>query len=219
MGLMGRKLGMTRVYSDDGTAVPVTAVEMGPCTVVRKRTAEKHGYNALQLGFGNKRKNLFNKPELGAWDKVGKEPMRKLKEFRIEQTEADGYQEGQVITCEMFQAGQLVDVCATSKGRGFAGVIKMHHMHGFPRTHGTHEYQRHGGSVGCRAKPGRVHRGKRMPGHMGDVRVTNQNIEIFKVIAEDNLVLLKGSVPGPTNGMLEMRPAVKSKRKSSKHSA
>lgn len=215
LGLLGRKLGMTRIYTDDGTAVGVTAVELGPCTVVRKRTLEKNGYTALQLGMGSKRVSLFNKPERMAYEKIQQEPKRVLREYRVTAAEIEKFNEGQAITCDIFQAGQMVDVRGTSKGRGFAGVIKRHHMSGFDRTHGTHEYRRHGGSVGCRAHPGRVHLGKRMPGRMGNERVTTQNIQVVKVVPEDNLLLLLGAVPGPNQGVIEVMPAVKVKVKRS----
>jgi large subunit ribosomal protein L3 len=211
LGLLGRKLGMTRIYTDDGSAIGVTAIELGPCTVVRKRSKEKNGYTALQLGMGSKRVGLLNKPERVAYEKIKQEPKRVLREYRVSAADLEKYSEGQVITCEIFQAGQMIDVRGTSKGRGFAGVLKRHHMSGFDRTHGTHEYRRHGGSVGCRAHPGRVHLGKRMPGHMGNAQVTTQNIQVVKVIPEDNLVLVRGAVPGPNQGVVEVLPAVKVK--------
>jgi large subunit ribosomal protein L3 len=211
LGMLGRKLGMTRIYTDDGVAVGVTAIELGPCTVVRKRTQEKNGYTALQLGLGSKRASLLTKPERVAYEKIKQEPKRVLREYRVSAADLEKYTEGQAVTCEIFQAGQLVDVVGTSKGRGFAGVLKRHHMSGFDRTHGTHEYRRHGGSIGCRAHPGRVHLGKRMPGHMGNAHVTTQNIKVVKVIPEDNLLLVHGAVPGPTNGVVEVMPASKVK--------
>jgi len=215
LGLLGRKLGMTRIYTDDGVAVGVTAVELGPCTVVRKRTMEKNGYTALQLGMGSKRAKLLTKPERIAFEKIQQEPKRVLREYRVTAAEIEKFNEGQAITCEIFQVGQLVDVVGTSKGRGFAGVLKRHHMSGFDRTHGTHEYRRHGGSIGCRAHPGRVHLGKRMPGHMGNAHVTTQNIQVVKIIPEDNLLLLRGAVPGPNQGVIEVLPAIKVKVKRS----
>jgi len=215
LGMLGRKLGMTRIYTEDGAAVGVTAIELGPCTVVRKRTQEKNGYTALQLGLGSKRAGLLNKPERIAYEKIKQEPKRVLREYRVTAAEIEKFNEGQAVTCEIFQAGQMVDVRGTSKGRGFAGVIKRHHMSGFDRTHGTHEYRRHGGSVGCRAHPGRVHLGKRMPGRMGNERVTTQNIQVVKIIPEDNLLLVRGAVPGPNQGIVEVLPAVKVKVKRS----
>ncbi|MBN2361253.1 MAG: 50S ribosomal protein L3 [Deltaproteobacteria bacterium] len=211
LGLMGYKLGMTRIYTDDGVSIGVTAVELGPCTVVRRRTREKNGYTALQLGFGAKRANLLNKPERVAYEKIKQDPRRVLREYRVSAADLEKFSEGQTITCEIFQAGQMVDVRGTSKGRGFAGVVKRHHMAGFDRTHGTHEFRRHGGSIGCRAHPGRVHLGKRMAGHMGSERVTTQNIQVVKVIPEDNLLLLRGAVPGPNQGVVEVLPAAKVK--------
>lgn len=211
MGLVGRKLGMTRIYTDDGTAVPVTVVELGPCTVLRKRSAEKHGYQAVQLGYAQLRKKLMTKPDIGGFEKIGHEPMRELQEFRLPSDEMAQYEEGQVLTCDMFTEGQRVDVAGTSKGCGFAGVMKRHHMAGFPATHGSHEYKRHGGSIGCRAQPGRIFPGKHMAGHMGNERVTTQNVLVAKVMLEDNIVLLRGSVPGPNHGVVTIRPAVKTR--------
>jgi len=210
-GLIGRKLGMTRIYTEDGDAVPVTVVELGPNTVLRKRTHERNGYTALQLGYGEIREKLVNRPEKGAFEKIKQPLKRTLREFRVDQASLDKYEEGQELTCDLFSEGQRVDVTATSKGRGFAGVIKRHNMAGFPATHGTHEYKRHGGSIGCRAKPGRIFPGKHMAGHMGNVRVTTQNVTVVKVMAEENMVLLLGSVPGPNRGMVIVRPAVKTK--------
>lgn len=211
LGLIGRKLGMTRIYSDEGNSFSATVVELGPCKVMRKRTQDKHGYTAIQLGFGEKRTKLFNKPELKAFEKIEQEPVRVLKEFRIPQEELDKLNEGEDVTCEIFSEGQKVDISGISKGRGFAGVIKRHHMGGFPATHGTHETKRHGGSIGCRAKPGRIFPGKHMAGHMGNRNVTTQNIKVLKIIPEDNIILLRGSVPGPNRSFVEIRPAVKVK--------
>ena len=168
MGLIGRKLGSTRIFTDEGLSVPVTVVQLGPCKVLGKRTVEKDGYSAVQLGFGDKREKLVNKPEKGFFSKVGVEPMRVLKEFRVPDAELEGIELGQELTLDVFNEGEKVDVAGTSKGKGFAGVIKRHHMAGFPATHGTHEVKRHGGSIGCRINPGRVWRGKHMAGQMGN---------------------------------------------------
>ncbi len=211
MGLIGRKLGMTRIYLDDGTSVSVTAVELGPCKVLRKRTQDLHGYTAVQIGFGAKRAKLVNKPEAGAFAKLDIEPLRVLKEFRLPQAELDSLEVGQDLTCELFSEGQIVDVMGTSKGRGFAGVMKRHHMAGFPATHGSHEYKRHGGSIGCRISPGRVWKGKHMAGQMGDERVTTQNLKVVKVLKDENIVLVRGAVPGANSGIVQITPAVKTR--------
>lgn len=209
LGLIGRKLGVTRIYDAEGVAIPVTAVQLGPNKVLRKRTMDQHGYTAVQLGFGSKRKSLFNKPELGAFEKIGMEPVQVMQEIRLPEDELGSIEIGQDLTCELFTEGQKVDVHGVSKGRGFSGVIKRHHMAGFPMTHGTHEYRRHGGSIGMRAHPGRVLPGKRMAGQLGNANVTTQNVLVVKVLKEDNVVLLRGSVPGPNSGIVQITPAVK----------
>ncbi|MFH1808845.1 MAG: 50S ribosomal protein L3 [Pseudomonadota bacterium] len=213
LGLIGRKLGVTRIYDAEGLVIPVTVVELGPNKVVRKRTQEAHGYSAVQLGFGSKRKSLFNKPELGAFEKLGLEPVQVLRELRLPADELGSLEVGQDLTCELFSEGQKVDVQGVSKGKGFAGVIKRHHMAGFPMTHGTHEYHRHGGSIGMRAQPGRVLPGKRMAGQMGNEIVTTQNVLVVKVLKDENIVMLRGSVPGANHGLVRVTPAVKVRTK------
>lgn len=209
LGLIGRKLGMTRIYTEEGISIPVTAVQLGPCKVMDKKTADKHGYTAVQLGFGDKREKLVNKPEKGFFDKLGTTPVRILKEFRIPAGELDGLEIGQDLTLDMFAEGQKIDVMGTSKGKGFAGVMKRHHMAGFSRTHGAHEYQRHGGSIGCRVNPGRVFPGKHMAGQLGNAQVTTQNLTIVKVLKDENIVLVRGAVPGPNKGIVHITPAIK----------
>ena len=211
LGLIGRKLGMTRIYDENGTSIPVTAVEVGPCKVLRTFSEDKHGYTAVQLGFGSKRAKLVNKPEAGAFAKLGVEPVRVLRELRIPAKEIEGLEIGQELTCELFEAGQKVDVCATSKGKGFAGVIKRHNRAGFPATHGSHEVKRHGGSIGCRISPGRVVPGKAMAGQLGNVRVTTQNLQVVKILKDENIVLIRGAVPGPKRGIVQITPAIKVK--------
>lgn len=207
-GLIGKKLGMTQLFSADGSVVPVTVIETGPCVVVQKKEAARDGYNAVQLGFGSKKNQRVNKPEQGHMKKVGRGAFQILREFRSE--DVAQYQVGQEIkVSDLFKAGDWVDVTGTSKGRGFAGVIKRWGFGGFPASHGTHEYFRHGGSIGNRSFPGRVFKGKKMAGHWGNERVSVQNLEVVEVRPERNLLLLKGSVPGSKRGVLMIRRAVK----------
>ncbi|HEX9445605.1 MAG TPA: 50S ribosomal protein L3 [Candidatus Binatia bacterium] len=211
-GLIGKKIGMTQVFSADGTVVSVTVVETGPCVVVQKKELAKDGYNALQVGFGSRKAQRVNKPEQGHFKKAGKGAFKVLREFRTDKV-AD-YELGQEIkAADLFKSGDFVDVAGISKGHGFTGVIKRWSFAGFPGSHGTHEYFRHGGSIGNRSYPGRVFKGKRMAGHWGDERISVQNLEIVEVRAGDNLVLIKGSVPGATSGVVEIRRAVKNPKK------
>ncbi len=216
LGLIGRKLGMTRIYDDNGIAIPVTAVQVGPCKVMGKRTEVKNGYSAVQLGFGEKREKLVNKPEMGLFKKLETAPVRVLKEYRVEAAELDKVELGQELTLDMFNEGQKIDIMGTSKGKGFAGVMKRHNMHGASRTHGAHEYMRHGGSIGCAEFPGRVWPGKKMAGQMGNAQVTTQNLTIVKVLKDENIVLVRGAVPGPNKGIVHVTPAIKVKTPRSK---
>lgn len=216
LGLIGRKLGMTRIYTDEGIAVPVTAVQLGPCKVMGKRSEEKNGYTAVQLGFGEKREKLVNKPEKGFFDKLDTKPVRILREYRIPAKELENIEIGQDLTLDMFSEGQKIDAMGTSKGKGFAGVMKRHNMHGASRTHGAHEYMRHGGSIGCAEFPGRVWPGKKMAGQMGNAQVTTQNLTIVKVLKDENIVLVRGAVPGPNKGIVHITPAIKVKTPRSK---
>lgn len=228
LGLIGKKLGCTQVFDANGNVTRVTVVEAGPCVVVRKRTEEKDGYVAIQLGLGERREKLTTKPLRGYFEKngvAGKSVKsrkghdvtvypRYLKEIRLSAEDAAKFEVGQEIkVSDVFAEGQLVDVTGTSKGRGFAGVIKRHHFAGMVSTHGTHEYFRHGGSIGTNMTPGRTMPGIKMPGHLGASRATVQNLRVAKVVAEDNLVLLEGSVPGADNGVVTVRTAVKAKKK------
>lgn len=207
-GLIGKKIGMTQVFGADGNVVPVTVIQTGPCVVVQKKERAKDGYSALQLGFGSKKNQRVNKPEQGHMVKVGKGAFQVLREFRSE--DIAQYEVGQEIKLsDLFKAGDRVDVSGTSKGRGFAGVIKRWGFGGFPASHGTHEYFRHGGSIGNRSFPGRVFKGKRMAGHWGDERISVQNLEVVGVRVEENLLLVKGAVPGAKRGVLLIRRAVK----------
>lgn len=207
-GMIGRKVGMTQIFDDNGHAVPVTVIELGPNPIVQIRNEETDGYSAVQLGFGKRRSYLINKPESGHLKKAGQENLRYLREFRVDSLE--GLEAGQELTVADLEGIDFVDISGTSKGAGFAGVMKRHNMKGAAtKTHGTHEFFRHAGSIGNRAFPGRVWKGKRMAGHMGAERVTVQNLRVARIDAEKNLLLVRGGVPGPRNGLVEVRAAVK----------
>jgi large subunit ribosomal protein L3 len=200
IGLLGKKLGMTQVFSDDGEAVPVTVIQAGPCHVIGTRTAERDGYSALVLGFEEKPLRLANKPELGAAKAANGKPQRFVREIRLDAGEVAKFTVGQVIgPKDVFADNIPVDVEGWSKGKGYQGVIKKHHMSGMTRAHGTHEYFRHGGSIGCRLTPQRVHKGKRMAGQMGNEKKTVQNLQLFKILADENCILVRGAVPGAAN--------------------
>lgn len=207
-GLIGKKIGMSQLFDDTGNVIPVTVVETGPCVVVQKKDEAKDGYNALQLGFGAQKNQRVNRPLRGHMAKAEKGSFRVLREFRVD--DVSGYEVGQELTVtDLVQAGDLVDVTGTSKGRGFAGVMKRWDFRGFSRTHGTHEYFRHGGSIGNRSYPGKVFKGKRMAGHWGNERVSIQNLRVVEVRPEENLLLVKGSIPGSNGGLVLVRRAVK----------
>ena len=212
LGIIGRKLGMTQIFHEDGSIVPVTVVEAGPCPVVQKKTKEKDGYNALQLGFLPKNAQRVNKPLSGHFKKAGVGSTYYLKEFLLE--ELEGYEIGQEVNVNLFQPGDIVDVTGLSKGKGFTGVIKRHGFHGSPGSHGTHEYFRHGGSVGSAAYPHHTFKGLKMPGQHGNRRITLQNIEVVDVKEDQNLILLKGGIPGSRNGWVLIRNATKKKKAS-----
>ena len=200
IGLLGKKLGMTQVFADDGEAVPVTVIQTGPNHVIGTRTAERDGYTALVLGFDEKPVRLANKAELGMVKNNGGKPLRFVREIRVPEAEVGKFTVGQQIgPKDVFADGIPVDVAGTSKGKGFQGVIKKHHMKGMRGSHGTHEYFRHGGSIGCRLTPQRVHKGKRMSGQMGNETKTVQNLQLFKVLADENVILVRGAVPGAAN--------------------
>ncbi len=213
MGLLGRKLGMTQLFEEDGTVLPVTVVEAGPCTVLQVKTADgKDGYNALQLSFGSQKAHRLTKADLGHLKASGQDssPPSRIAEIRVGTDNLTGVEVGAKLSVEdVFTAGELVDVTGVSKGRGFAGVMKRYNFKGFIRTHGTHEFFRHGGSIGTRLTPGHVLKGKKMPGHMGSEQVTVQNLRVAKVDTERNLVFVQGGVPGPTGAMVVIRKAVK----------
>lgn len=200
IGLLGKKLGMTQVFAEDGESIPVTVIQTGPCHVIGTRTQERDGYTALVLGFDEKPLRLANKPELGAVKEAGIKPQRFIREIRLSAEDLAKYTVGQVLgPQDVFTDNIPIDVEGWSKGKGFQGVFKRHHMSGKPRTHGNHEYFRHGGSIGCRLTPQRVHKGKRMAGQMGNEKVTAQNLQLFRIMADENCILVRGSVPGSAN--------------------
>jgi len=211
-GLLGKKIGMTQVFNPDGSRVGATAIEVGPCVVVQKRTADKEGYTAVQLGFWEKPERKANRAEIGHFAKAGAKPQRVLREFRISEETAAGLEIGQELKADQFKVGDVVDVVGTSIGKGFAGVFKTYHFHGANDTHGAHEVFRHGGSLGTNMTPGRVFKGRKMPGHHSAKRVTVQSVEILRVLAEDNMIFVRGPVPGSRNGVVQLTPALKGKR-------
>jgi len=211
-GLIGRKVGMTQLFSDEGDIIPVTAIEAGPCWIVQKKTAEHDGYTAVQLGFGPKKVKRVTKPLLGHFQRRGVSPTQWLREFHVDAQTLEEYQEGQEVSGEIFASCHYVDVIGTSKGRGFTGVMKRHNFSGKNMSHGTHEYFRHGGSIGASADPARVWKNKGMAGHYGHTRVTVQNLEVVRFVKERDLLLVKGAVPGPNGGMLLIQVSRKQPR-------
>lgn len=211
LGLIGKKLGNTQIFDEDGTVRRVTAIEAGPCVVIGKRTPDRDGYCALQLAFGERREKRVRKPEQGFCNKVGIKPPRVVREFRVPQELLDKVEVGQELKPgDVFKADMLVDVAGTSKGRGFAGVVKRYGFSGVGSiTHGTHEYKRHGGAIGANMTPGRVMPNKKMAGHMGSRRVTTLNLRVARVLNEDNVLLVEGAVPGARDGIVTVRGAVK----------
>ncbi len=205
-GILGKKLGITQVFDTDGKAIPVTVVEAGPCTVVQKKTVETDGYNGLQLGYGDVKPDKVNKPMMGHFKKAGLEPKRYLREFRLD--DITKFEIGNVIEVNIFNSGDRVDIVATSKGKGFAGVIKRWNQHRGPMAHGS-KYHRRVGSMGGSSSPSRVFKGKHLPGHMGNARVTVQNLEVFKTYPDKNLMLVKGSVPGIRGSLLYIKDSIK----------
>ncbi|HXR41249.1 MAG TPA: 50S ribosomal protein L3 [Acidothermaceae bacterium] len=206
-GVLGEKLGMTQVFDDQGRIVPVTVVQAGPCVVTQVRTPDVDGYSAVQLAYGAIDPRKVNKPEAGHFRKAGVPPRRYLIEVRT--SDASEYTLGQEVTVEAFAAGQLVDVVGTSKGKGFAGVMKRHNFKGLSSSHGTERKHRSPGSIGACATPSRVFKGVRMAGRMGGVRTTTQSLTVHAVDAEANLILVKGAVPGPAGGLVYVHTAAK----------
>lgn len=209
LGLVGQKVGMTRVFTEDGESVPVTVLHVAVNRVSQIKTEERDGYAALQLAAGSASASGVSKPQTGHLAKSGVEPVRTLREFRLDEGETEGLELGKELSVEIFKAGQKVDVTGLSKGKGFAGTIKRHNFRGQDNTHGNSVSHRAPGSVGQCQTPGRVFKGKKMSGHLGNVRATTQNLEIVRVDSERNLLLIKGSVPGSKSGIVAVTPAVK----------
>lgn len=209
--LIGKKIGMTQIF-DEATnkVIPLTVVEVGPCVVVQKKTVENDGYSALQIGFGDLREKLVNKPIKGHFAKADVAPKRTLKEFRLDN--ADEVEVGTIMKADTFEVGDIVDVSGTSKGKGFQGSVKRHGYAKLKETHGTGPVHRHAGSMGACSSPSRIYKGKGMPGQMGNEKVTVQNLEIVKVDADNNLIAIRGAVPGPKNGIITITDCVKKKK-------
>ena len=205
--IIGKKLGMTQVFSPDGKVIPVTVVEAGPCPVVQIKTLERDGYTAVKLGFDEVAEKRLNKPEAGAFKKVGVAPQKVLKEFRLE--DISSYAVGNVVTCETFKEGDKVDVSGLTKGHGYTGVIKRWNNHRLKETHGVGPVHREVGSMGANSTPSRVFKGKKMAGQYGQEKVTIQNLEIVKVDVQRNALLIKGAIPGPVKGIVTIADSVK----------
>jgi len=208
-GLLGKKLGMTRIFTEDGRWVEVTLLEAGPCSVLQCKTAETDGYEAVQIGYADVKESRCTKPLKGHFAKAGVAPKRVLREFRVE--DASALKPGDELKSDMFKPGDRVDICGTSKGKGFQGVIKRHGMHGGPGGHGSN-FHRAPGSIGQSADPAKVFKGKRLPGQMGHVRKTIQNLEVLQVHPEKNLVVVRGAVPGANGGLVVLKHSVKGRK-------
>jgi large subunit ribosomal protein L3 len=211
-GILGTKVGMTRIFREDGEAIACTLVEAGPCTVLQRKTEAKEGYEAVQLGFGRKREKLVTQPMKGHFKKAGGEGFRHVREVRLIDGAPEVPDVGGTITCDIFEAGDFVDVIGTMKGRGFTGVVKRHNFATLKESHGAHFFVRHAGSIGSR-KPQHTLPGTRMSGQYGNTRVTVQNLEILRVEPESNLLYVKGAIPGPNKGLVLVREARKRPRK------
>lgn len=211
LGLIGKKLGNTQIFNEDGTVTRVTAIQAGGCRVLGKRTVEKHGYSALQLAFGTRKAKHVNKPTQGAYTKLGQEPARVVRELRVPAEVVAKFEVGQTIKLsDVFAEGQFVDVTGQTRGRGFTGVMARWNFKGSrTSSHGTHEYQRHGGAIGTNMTPGRTFPNLKMPGQYGNERVTILNLKIAKIIEDSGILLVEGSVPGSRNGIVTVRGAVK----------
>ena len=212
--LLCRKIGMTQIFEESGRAIPVTVLDASPNLVIQKKSEEKDGYTALQLGFEDRRPSRADKAQQGHFQKAGVAPKRHLAESRISAKDAEGYEVGQEIKVEIFEKGQRVDVTGISKGRGTAGVVKRHGFAVKRRTHGTHEAFRHGGAIGAGSYPGRVFKGFKMPGRMGNARTTVINVEVARVDAERGLLFVTGAVPGHNNAIVRVRQSVKAQTSS-----
>ncbi|HNT42891.1 MAG TPA: 50S ribosomal protein L3 [Syntrophorhabdaceae bacterium] len=210
LGLIGKKLGMSQIFDEHGNVVPVTVIKAGPCYVVQKKTADKEGYNAVQIGFDEVIKvQRVNKPDAGHFKKADVTPTQVLREFKVTPEDLEANAVGTVYSVDIFEPGDFIDVTGTSKGKGFAGVVKRHGFKGAPASRGSHEFFRHGGSIGQNMTPGRTMKGKKMPGHMGSKKITVQNLKIIDVRGDTNLLLVEGAVPGPAKGYVVIKRAVK----------
>lgn len=207
-GLIGKKLGMTQIFDEQGKVIPVTVIEVGPCVVAQVKTVETDGYNAIQLGFGDVKESKINKPEKGHFAKSKLTPKKHLREFRLDSVE--NINVGDELKADTFTAGDQLDIQGTSKGKGFQGVIKRHGQSRGPMGHGS-MYHRRPGSMGPTSTPGRVFKGKKLPGHMGSQTITIQNLEVVRVDLDKNVILVKGSVPGAKGAILKLKTSVKSK--------
>lgn len=205
-GLIGKKLWMTQIYDDQGVRLPVTAIQVGPCVVMQRKSVATDGYESVRLGFGERKARLVGKAPMGDSKKAGTTPKEWMAEFQLE--DGDTLKEGDTVTSSIFEGVRFVDIVGVTKGRGFQGVVKRHRMRGGPMTHGGHS-KRRVGSIGMKSFPARVKKGQRMPGHMGVVRVTTQNIRVAKMMPEDNVILVCGAVPGATGGMVLVKKALK----------
>lgn len=208
-GILGKKVGMTQVFDESGEVIPVTIIEAGPCFVTQKKTVKQDGYTAIQLGFKEVKPKRLTQPQRGHLRKNNLPPLRYLREIRMSEGDLEDYEEGQKISIGIFEVGEIVDVVGTSKGRGFAGVVKRHGFRGGPKTRGQSDRHRAPGSIGQSATPGRVYKGKRMPGRMGNQRVSAQDLQVVLVDPQRNLLAVKGSVPGARNGLLLIKEARK----------
>lgn len=211
-GIIGKKLGMTQIFDPKGNVIPVTVIEAGPCYITQIRTADVDGYTAVQLGYGTADPKRLTKGQLGHLQKKSLPALRVLREFRLRDGDAQDLAEGSEIKVDVFEQGQKVDVIGTTKGRGFAGAIKRHGFHRQRKTHGQSDRERAPGSVGMCALPGRTIKGKKMGGHMGDDRVTIQNLEVVRIDAENNLLAVRGSIPGARGGIVIIRTAVRAQK-------
>ena len=205
-GIIAKKIGMTQIFDENGKVIPVTVVEAGPCVVVQVKTVENDGYAAVQLGFGDKKATRVNKPMKGHFDKANAGYKKALKEFKFENCELEA---GSLIKADTFEVGDIVDVSGTSKGKGYQGPIKLHNQHRLKETHGTGPVHRQAGSMGACSSPSRIYKGKGMAGQMGAEKVTVQNLEVVKVDVENNLIAIKGAIPGPKGGIVTIVDSVK----------
>ena len=206
-GIIGKKIGMTQIFDENGNVIPVTVIQAGPCTVVQKKTVEKDGYASVQLGYADIKEKHVNKAMKGHFEKAGVAASKVLKEFRLDDVESVNV--GDVVAVDSFEVGATVDVTGISKGKGFAGTIKRYGGHRTPMTHGGGPVHRHAGSMGACSSPSRIYKGKKMPGHMGAVKVTVQNLDIVKIDTENNLLVVKGAIPGPKGSVVTVKSSVK----------